>query len=141
MEKDDTRKEWHLTNLEAKVGKALSCHFSGGESFAKLGSAAETNDADIFECKERRRESPGNEMLTLGFCDLERVSIWFLSTPSRREMEGTKKARMDRARRDDRARDQLFPFLSLLAISPPIYGYCNGIRGASCAKSPLLTLR
>ena len=82
--------------------------FQRGKSFAKLGSAVETNDADIFACKERRRESPGSEMLTLGLCDLERVSIWFPSTPSRREVEGTKKTRMDRARAET--------FLSLLNL-------------------------
>ena len=31
--------------------------------------------------------------------------------------------------------------LSLLTVFPAIYCYSNGIRGASPAKSPLLTLR
>ena len=53
--------------------------FQRGKSFAKLGSAVETNDADIFACKERRRESPGSEMLTLGLCDLERGRIYLVS--------------------------------------------------------------
>ena len=133
--------EGHLTNLATNVGKALSRHF--GERGEERGSFAKVSSS-----KTNSRLGLAWEIKWLLVS-----AIWCVSASgfARAEEVGAKWRRLETRRRRRaaalrRPSPSLLPLfsvrvLSLLTVFPAIYCYSNGIRGASPAKSPLLTLR